>query len=921
MRSLFISKEHSEASVSLREVNRIRDYLETFSPHQGPVKATANAMWMMLGARLSQAEREGELGRELIRIISEIEIPGATKEEFRKALERTVQPKPVEYDANKTSEENLWVEAVKENKEFGRFSYADGLHYEILESEKLDPAERAGLWERVEAYFDSETNDEKKGKLVEVLGQILEKAPAEDIEKIISAIQKSGAEIGGVVFALSRAGKNPDFMNFDSLIEYILKTKAGPDSKNQALCYLARHHNFSHLNFIRVIESIKKSKSRPDERAGYLSWLADNPGFSNFDTLLDAIQASKARPAEMLRALVRVAKNRNFRDFEGLFGRILGTIKASMGDRLLTIGQAAALGHCTNIEGAARIIMESAGTADEKEAAMQYIVPRSLDSRTMLEKINELVTSRCRKSDLVKGLVDVAKDEGFKNPADVLCLIQTVRNLLKKGRIYAFNAVEILMEIRDFNDFDWAFSLAEGDPDSLAKLAGHKNFRDFERVVRQILAYKLPAKTRLASPTSFTSFLAMGINGPQKDSQRPLDALVKALRNQNIPSTIFESVFYHLMRRRHWPVIESKHPDAEACRARLFSKFKEVRRKMEALKSQAADQAVRIEIPDEAADVGEALGRVVQPKPVEFDPGKTLEENLWAAATKGDPWYGGRTAWDGIQIRTRQLEWMTVEERSALIEEICQWEGVDDYDKATALGDIGQNQKLDPLVLGKLIQWVQEDWSTDDGAKATALGDIGQNQKLDPLVLGKLIRWIQESSANDDSKYYALGHIGRNPNLAQPALGELIRWVQEEWSTDDGAKVTALGDIGQNPNLAQPALGELIRWVQRCHADNDNKALALGDIGQNPHLAQPALGELIGWIQGCSVDDYDKAIVLSRIAQNPHLDETTYRTLIQTILRSDHRGLLTALKATHPACSKLRRELYERYQVIRTRMD
>ena len=73
-RELFIEHGKGEAKVSLREVKRIRDHLETFGAMQPKPRAIANALWLALGAGLAPEERSGELGAKLRRLITSISL-------------------------------------------------------------------------------------------------------------------------------------------------------------------------------------------------------------------------------------------------------------------------------------------------------------------------------------------------------------------------------------------------------------------------------------------------------------------------------------------------------------------------------------------------------------------------------------------------------------------------------------------------------------------------------------------------------------------------------------------------------------------------------------------------------------------------------------------------------------------------------
>jgi hypothetical protein len=77
-RKLFIDHGYPEARVSLREVNRIKDYIATFSAKQGDAKARANAFWLTLGRLMEQRNGGGAKLRELI---LRMEIPNP-REEF-----------------------------------------------------------------------------------------------------------------------------------------------------------------------------------------------------------------------------------------------------------------------------------------------------------------------------------------------------------------------------------------------------------------------------------------------------------------------------------------------------------------------------------------------------------------------------------------------------------------------------------------------------------------------------------------------------------------------------------------------------------------------------------------------------------------------------------------------------------------------
>src|SRR5262249_47550431 len=68
-RALFIQNNYPEARVSLREVQRIKAYLEIFGPVLGLAKSTANALWLVLGASLPKEQRDGELGQKLKELI------------------------------------------------------------------------------------------------------------------------------------------------------------------------------------------------------------------------------------------------------------------------------------------------------------------------------------------------------------------------------------------------------------------------------------------------------------------------------------------------------------------------------------------------------------------------------------------------------------------------------------------------------------------------------------------------------------------------------------------------------------------------------------------------------------------------------------------------------------------------------------
>jgi hypothetical protein len=218
-RRLFIEHGLSEAQVSLREVNRIRDFIQTFSPTQGELRATLNAFWLTLGVSLSPEQRSGELGQELRRLILEVEIPGVDNADLERELGQIIEAKPVEFDSSLSAVDALWKGAEAEDPIYCKLDELERFQLRGAQWEWLIDGERSEL---ITGIQHANGDDSPKARALGRLAQNpnLDRKTSNDF---IRWIKKGGLSDARKVKVLCRVAQNPnlDRETLDDLIRWI----------------------------------------------------------------------------------------------------------------------------------------------------------------------------------------------------------------------------------------------------------------------------------------------------------------------------------------------------------------------------------------------------------------------------------------------------------------------------------------------------------------------------------------------------------------------------------------------------------------------------------------------------------------------------------------------------------------------------
>ncbi|MCE9625394.1 MAG: AAA family ATPase, partial [Deltaproteobacteria bacterium] len=202
-REFFSGKGLGESRVSLREVRRLKDYMEIFGPGQDEAKTAANALWLSLGASLAPEQREGELGQGLKSLILGLGIFPGSEEKFSLHLDAAVQAKTVEFDASKHSSWQLWDKIVRRFSKLRFVSLTSAIDHWI---QQVDGMEENRIWELLETVEQDAIFEIKVQHYMEI--GLKAAGHPKVLEEIVRRIEESSLDPSEKLYYIARFAKN-----------------------------------------------------------------------------------------------------------------------------------------------------------------------------------------------------------------------------------------------------------------------------------------------------------------------------------------------------------------------------------------------------------------------------------------------------------------------------------------------------------------------------------------------------------------------------------------------------------------------------------------------------------------------------------------------------------------------------------------
>ncbi len=283
VRALLIAEGLPEARVSLREVQRIKAYLEKFSAEMGAEKALASALWLTLGASFAKEQRGGELVQRLIGLLGELKIPGISQEKFRARLQEVLGASAPEIDRTQNGEWNLWKMAAREDGTFSRFNEVEFFQYRILEAGGDSEANICSLIEDIGA---AKLDPFKKRNLLASLAT-LEGVGSRAIEDLIRVSQDSFGDESHVshrVFVLGAIAGNPNIEHrqFSQALDGMMKSQPQAYAGAMLNGFLAAAMNpkLDGFRFLALLDFLKRMSINDSQKLDALSKLGANPALN-----------------------------------------------------------------------------------------------------------------------------------------------------------------------------------------------------------------------------------------------------------------------------------------------------------------------------------------------------------------------------------------------------------------------------------------------------------------------------------------------------------------------------------------------------------------------------------------------------------------------------------------------------------------
>ncbi|MBF0105830.1 MAG: AAA family ATPase [Deltaproteobacteria bacterium] len=222
-RDFFIEQGLPDATVSIRQGQRIRQHIERFSETMGFSVSVANALWLTLGAHLTPEQRAGTLGQGLKDILLKLNIPGIDREVYRKALMQATQPKPTEFDIDKGAIE-VMIDKVTEGTLFANLSEVEFARVLF----DIEPKLAIGL---LQGYCNSPFNDVQKAAVL-ALASLADKLHGQELQSTIQILIDM-ADMSEAFLALDKFIDKLDKENLHALAFKIFRYKLGWSRDNR----------------------------------------------------------------------------------------------------------------------------------------------------------------------------------------------------------------------------------------------------------------------------------------------------------------------------------------------------------------------------------------------------------------------------------------------------------------------------------------------------------------------------------------------------------------------------------------------------------------------------------------------------------------------------------------------------------------